>query len=70
MFPPLDIPFEYRIEHVTFGILNVMFRLNCLLRLSTGDFQALQLIVLVVFGDVNEPLACMLVHFAFWNLAW
>ena len=30
---------------------------------STGEFQALQLIVLVVFGAVDQPLAsCMLVH--------
>ena len=34
-----------------------------LLEYSTGEFQALQLIVLVVFGAVDEPLvACMQVH--------
>ena len=26
MFPPLDVPFEYWIEHVTFGLLYAMFR--------------------------------------------
>ena len=30
---------------------------------SAGEFHALQLIVFVVFGDVDEPLvSCMLVH--------
>ena len=38
MFPPLDIPFVYWIEHVTFGILYV---LDSLLGQSTGEFQAL-----------------------------
>ena len=28
MFPPLDIPIEYWIEHVTFGLLYVMFRFS------------------------------------------
>ena len=28
MFPALDIPFEYWIEHVTFGLLYVMLRLS------------------------------------------
>ena len=47
MFPPLDIPLEYWIEHVTFGLRYVMFGF------STGKFQALQLIVLEVFGIVD-----------------
>ena len=38
--------------------------LDSLLGYSAGEFQALQLIVLVVFGALNKPLAsCMLVHF-------
>ena len=38
--------------------------LHSLLGYSTGEFQDLQLIVLVVFSTVNKPLAsCMLVHF-------
>ena len=33
--------------------------------LFTGEFQALQLVVLAVFGAVNSALAsCMLVHFS------
>ena len=28
MFPPVDIPFEHWIEHVTFGLLYVMFRIS------------------------------------------
>ena len=39
-------------------------RLDSLLGYSTGELQALQLIVLAVFGAMDEPLAsCMLVHF-------
>ena len=31
---------------------------------STGEFQVLQLIVFVAFGNMDEPLAsCMSVHF-------
>ena len=38
--------------------------LHSLLGYSTGEFQALQLIVLVAFGTVDWPFAsCMLVHF-------
>ena len=38
--------------------------LDSLIGYSTGEFQALQLIVLVVFGAVDWPLAsCMLAHF-------
>ena len=47
MFPPLDIPLEYWIEHVTFALRYVMFGF------STGEFQALQQIVLAVFGTVD-----------------
>ena len=47
MFLPLDILFEYWIEHVTFILLYVMFIF------STGEFQALQLNILVVFGAVD-----------------
>ena len=51
MFPPLDIPFDYLIEHITFGPF--MSFLDYLLGLSTGRFHALQLIFLAVFGAVN-----------------
>ena len=38
--------------------------LDSLLGYSTGELQALQLIVLAAFGAMDEPLAsCMLVHF-------
>ena len=58
----LDIHFEYWTEHVTFGLLYVMQRFST--RIFTGEFQALQLIVLVMFGAVDQQLAsCMLVHF-------
>ena len=43
MFPSLAIPFEYWIEHVNFGLY--MSCLDYLLGYSTGEFQALQLIV-------------------------
>ena len=52
MFPALDILCEYWIENITFGLLYVMFRLSTI-GYSTGEFQALQLIVLVVFDAVN-----------------
>ena len=58
--PPLDIPFEYWIVPSD----PFMSCLDSLLGCSTGEFQALQLIVLAVFGAVDEPLAsCMLFHF-------
>ena len=44
MFLPLDILLEYWIENGTFELLYVMFTF------PTGEFQALQLIVLVDFG--------------------
>ena len=47
MFLPLDILFEYWIEHVTFGLL--LSSLAYLLGYSTGKSQVLQLIVLAVF---------------------
>ena len=46
MFLPLDILLEYWIEHVSFGLLYVMY-------LFYREFQALQLIVLVAFGVVD-----------------
>ena len=52
MLPTLDIPFEYWIEYITFGLLYVMSRLSISIY-STGEFQALQLIVIAVFGTVN-----------------
>ena len=51
MFPALEIPFEYWIEHVT--LYSFMSSLDSLLGYSTGEFQALQLIALVVFGAVD-----------------
>ena len=48
MFLPLDIPSEYRPEHVTF-----VSYLNSHLGYSAGEFQALKLIVLAVFGAVD-----------------
>ena len=51
MLLPLDIPFEYWIEHINFGLLYVMFR--SALRYSTGEFQAFQVIVFVVFGAMD-----------------
>ena len=40
--------FEYWIEHITFKLLDVI--LVNLLGYSTGELQALQLVVLAVFG--------------------
>ena len=40
-----------------------MSNLDSLVGYSIEEFQALQLIVLVAFGAVDYPLACMLVHF-------
>ena len=51
MFPPQDILFEYWFEHVTSGL--VLSFLGFLLGYSTGEFQALHLIVTVVFGAVD-----------------
>ena len=62
MFLSLDLLPEYRIQH-TIGLF--MSHLYTELEYSTGEFQALQLIVLAVFGVVDQPLAsCMLVHFS------
>ena len=47
----LDIRLEYWIERVTFGLLYAI--LHSLLGCSTGEFQALQLIVLIAFGAVD-----------------
>ena len=61
MFPPLNIPFEQWIGHVTFGLPYDMFRFTN--RIFYKGFPGLALIVFVVFG-VLEPLASfMLVHF-------
>ena len=51
LFPILDIILKNLIEHVSFGLLYVMF--TFLLGYSTGEFQALQLIVLAAFGAVD-----------------
>ena len=48
----------------TVNISNVSFTLKYPFGYSTGEFQALQLIVLAAFGVVDQPLAsCMSVHF-------
>ena len=61
MVTPLDILFEYWIEHVTFGHVYAMFGFS--IWIFYREFQALQLIVSAVIGDVDEPLAsCMSVH--------
>ena len=63
MSPSLNFPFEYWIEHVTFGLF-ISYSDSLLGYYCTGKFQALQLIALVVFGAVDWTLAsCMLVHF-------
>ena len=47
-----------------FPLDSFMSCLHSLLGYSTGEFQALQLIVLAAYGPVDWPLApCMLVHF-------
>ena len=51
MFPPLDSLLQYRIEHATLRLHYVY--LYSLLGYSTGELQALQLIVLAVFGAVD-----------------
>ena len=58
MFLSQDILFQNWIEHVTF-----MPCLDSLVGYSTGEFHALQLIVLVVPGAVDYSLtSCMLIH--------
>ena len=53
--------FEYWIEHVSFGLRSVMFRLSTRIFYSEGGWvggvQALQLIVVVVIGAAQWPLA-------------
>ena len=62
MFPPLDIPFEYWIEHIAFVLLYIMHRL--FIMIFYRGVQALQLIVLAVFGAVDLLLTpCILVQF-------
>ena len=51
MFPPIELLFDYWIEHVIFGLLYVI--LHSLVGISTGEFQALQLIVIAAFGAVD-----------------
>ena len=61
MFPPLDMISEFRIQLDIIGPF--VSHLYSRLGYSTGEFQALQLIVLAAFGVVDQPLAsCMLVH--------
>ena len=51
MFLPLDILFEYWIDHITFGLF--IPGLDSPLGYSTGVFRALQLIVLARFDAVD-----------------
>ena len=51
MFPLLGILREYWIEHVILD--SFVSCLHCQLGHSTGEFQALQLIVSVAFGAVD-----------------
>ena len=51
MFPPLDNPSEYWIEHVASD--SFVSCLDSLQGYFTGEFQALQLIVLAVFGAAD-----------------
>ena len=50
IFLPLYIRLEYRIQHVSFGLLYVMFMCPTY---STAETQDLQLIALVVFDAVE-----------------
>ena len=62
MFPPLDTPLNIGWNKLTSEPF--MSCLYSLLGYSTRKLQALQLIVLAMFGAVDYPLAsCMLVHF-------
>ena len=62
MFPSLDIPVEYWIEHITFGLLYAMFRFSTMIfyREVPGfatDWPC-------GYGVADLPRAsCMLVHF-------
>ena len=52
IFPPLNIPMEYWIEHVkNFGVPYVMLRFRT--KYSTREFKALQLVVLAVLGAMD-----------------
>ena len=51
MFLPLNILFEYCMEHVTFGLIYVMFRFFA--RIFYKGVQALQVIVLGVLDAVD-----------------
>ena len=56
--------FSLNIVFNMFPLDSFMSCLHSLLGYSTGEFQALQLIVHAAFGAVDQPLApCMLVHF-------
>ena len=60
-FPAWFQLYAYWIEHVAFRLLYAMFRLS--IRIFYRAFQALQLIVLGVFGDVDQRVpSCMLVR--------
>ena len=52
MLLPLDILLEHWIEHVSLD--SFMSCLHCLLGYSTGEFQAMQLIVLAAFGAMDQ----------------
>ena len=61
MFLPPDFRLEYRTELITIGIPCIEFIFSLIYFKSV--FQALRLIVLVMFWAVDQPLAAfMLVH--------
>ena len=62
MFPPRTFPLNTGLNMLPSD--SSVSCLDSLLGYSTGELQALQLIVLAAFGAMDEPLAsCMLVHF-------
>ena len=53
MFLPLNLHLEIQIEHVAIGLFHFMSNLYSQLECFTGKLQAMQLIVLAVFGAVD-----------------
>ena len=51
MLLPLDLLFEYWIEHATFGLHDAMFWFST--KVFHREFQTLQLIAIAVFGAVD-----------------
>ena len=59
MFLSLDFLLQYKMEHVTIRLSYIIFILAS--DIIQGEFQALQLIVLGVFGAMDQPLSPVLV---------